>query len=295
MLYRRKRYQVDVAPDGAIKVKPGDWLSKYSYAMYGNFDHIGEFGRMNNRGVLAPVQDPNRIIAGETLYHLPTYNKTLKSPGIPPPAPQMPRPKLSQQEKEALIKQLSPDFKAGPETVETIEKAVEFTDDVSKIAEMFEFCEELGPVGAGLAVIGVPIQTIAMWKRFDTQQKMAAARALAYAETAWAFNEPVPPLSPQLRTNILKGGGMGKEELVESEQAWNRSARDTFARLDAKVAQLRISKESAQAVLRAKGDDDRGKLCGKILKELDEQIKEVSDTPSAFRAWQAMHDVVYPQ
>ena len=35
MIRSNGRYSVDVAPNGAIKVRPGDWLSKYSAAFLG--------------------------------------------------------------------------------------------------------------------------------------------------------------------------------------------------------------------------------------------------------------------
>ena len=62
--------------DGAIHVKHGDWLSKYSAAMYNDFTHVHEFGRMDKNGQLRPIHNVNLIFAGETVYHIPTYRKT---------------------------------------------------------------------------------------------------------------------------------------------------------------------------------------------------------------------------
>jgi hypothetical protein len=96
MLYHKGQYRVDIAPNGAIRVKPGDWLSKYSYAMYGNFNHCDEFGRMAG-GVVAPCADPNVIHPGETLYHIPTFRKGATSAGQPAgqAAPGSPEPQKS--------------------------------------------------------------------------------------------------------------------------------------------------------------------------------------------------------
>lgn len=40
--------------DGAIHVKHGDWLSKYSAAMYNDFTHVHEFGRMDRMACCGP-------------------------------------------------------------------------------------------------------------------------------------------------------------------------------------------------------------------------------------------------
>src|SRR5262249_22085772 len=66
-------YKVTVEHDGAIRVKHGDWLSKYSAAMYGNFKGINEFARKGRDGKLRRIPNPNLIYAGETIYHIPTY------------------------------------------------------------------------------------------------------------------------------------------------------------------------------------------------------------------------------
>ena len=87
MLYRTGRYSVDVGPNGSIKVKPGDWLSKYSAAMFNTYFRVHEFGRLGSAG-MAPVADPNLIFAGETIFHMPTYFpiRALATPATEPAA-----------------------------------------------------------------------------------------------------------------------------------------------------------------------------------------------------------------
>src|SRR5687768_13917988 len=77
MLYqsKNKRYRVEIGTDGAVKVKSGDWLSKYSAAIYNNYYTINVFYRKNRTGNLERLANPNLIIAGEVLYHLPTVKK----------------------------------------------------------------------------------------------------------------------------------------------------------------------------------------------------------------------------
>jgi hypothetical protein len=61
-------FKVTVNADRSIKVKQGDWLSKYSMAIYGDFDHIDKFQKKNG-SLYVKVTDKALITAGETLYH----------------------------------------------------------------------------------------------------------------------------------------------------------------------------------------------------------------------------------
>src|SRR5262249_34189851 len=75
LTYSNGKYTVTMRTDGAIRVKQGDWLSKYSKAMYNDFKHVREFARMDASGRLRPIRNLNLIFAGETVYHMPTYRK----------------------------------------------------------------------------------------------------------------------------------------------------------------------------------------------------------------------------
>ena len=73
--YTNWRYSVTLQmPDGAIEVKHGDWLAKYSAAMYNDFTRIHEFGRMDKSGSVEKILNVNHIFAGEIVYHIPTYS-----------------------------------------------------------------------------------------------------------------------------------------------------------------------------------------------------------------------------
>ncbi len=90
-------YDVTVNADRSIKIRPGDWLSKYSMAIYGNFDHTDKFMEKNTdksmekkRGVFRPVDNPNLIRAGEILYHpdpLPGESTIPPAEGVPGKGP----------------------------------------------------------------------------------------------------------------------------------------------------------------------------------------------------------------
>ncbi|MCW5746528.1 MAG: hypothetical protein KIT36_10055 [Alphaproteobacteria bacterium] len=62
-------YQVTVNADRSILVKQGDWLSKYTMAIWGDFApaHIAAFKRKVG-GSYRDIDNPNLIRTGETLY-----------------------------------------------------------------------------------------------------------------------------------------------------------------------------------------------------------------------------------
>jgi hypothetical protein len=74
-------FKVTVSDDRSIKVRQGDWLSKYSMAIYGDFDHIDKFWRKNG-SVYVKVTDKDLIKTGEILYHPdPLPGEPSSSPG----------------------------------------------------------------------------------------------------------------------------------------------------------------------------------------------------------------------
>ena len=53
--YKYGKYSVTVGTDGSIRVKAGDWLSKYSAAIYGNFWTLDIFPRFTLPLVIGPL------------------------------------------------------------------------------------------------------------------------------------------------------------------------------------------------------------------------------------------------
>ena len=81
-------HAVNVADDGAIVVKPGDWLSKYSMAIHHDFNHANEFGRKTPppNGPVLQIVKVDIIRSGETVYHLPTHREWARRRGTTPPS-----------------------------------------------------------------------------------------------------------------------------------------------------------------------------------------------------------------
>lgn len=90
--FTRDSYSVTIAEDGKVIVKKDDWLSKYSWALYGNYDTLQVFVRPNP-AITSPYQEikgikeienVDLIETGEYLIHEPTYFHWMEKRGKPP-------------------------------------------------------------------------------------------------------------------------------------------------------------------------------------------------------------------
>lgn len=97
--FSKSPYDVSIAADGKILVRKDDWLSKYSWALYGDYDTLDVFVRplpalqsANDeiKGI-QEIEDVDRIDTGEYLIHVPTYFNWMERQGKPvKPKPQQP-------------------------------------------------------------------------------------------------------------------------------------------------------------------------------------------------------------
>ena len=91
--FTRDSYSVTIAEDGKILVKKDDWLSKYSWALYGDYDTLNVFVRGNpdltsaNQEIkgIKEIDDVDLIKTGEYLIHEPTYFHWMEKRGTPIP------------------------------------------------------------------------------------------------------------------------------------------------------------------------------------------------------------------
>ena len=79
--FTRAPYSVTIAEDGKILVRKDDWLSKYSWALYGDYTTLDVFVRPDPpltspsaeiKGI-KEIEDVDEIVTGEYLIHVPTY------------------------------------------------------------------------------------------------------------------------------------------------------------------------------------------------------------------------------
>lgn len=305
--YRNGPYSVNVGPDGAIVVNPGDWLSKYSAAIHNDFIHVNEFARADAAGHLHAVDNVNLIRAGETLYHIPTVMKTAKLALQIPKPPALP----DAQQKQLILNTLAHDFRLDGDKMVTLKKVmdgVELGERAVTLAEIAGLVAEEGFISATGTVAGMlgtilaPVLGLMMAGRASSaNEHMAGLRGMSYAATAWAFNDPRPnELSPTL-ANYLTLPGVIKS----CEKAWREAVDQTYARMehmargDSRRARIisvggqpvpQPTKETYQLLLKALFDRNRQKMAESIMRGLEGELTEIE-----LIAWQANYSIKYPR
>lgn len=214
------KYAVTVARDGAIRVRPGDWLSKYALAIYGNPWQIEAFRRKDRAGQYVPIRHPHWIYAGETIYHLPTVIEH----GTIDEAAFTPTVIISDAAKKQLILETferEHDFKNA--WIEKVAHRLLYTHSALELAPLLQLLGELGAIageiGEGLNIfvfiVHSALDIIASWQ---TGIRINGYRGLTYGTTSWIWDDPPPPLP---RWNYdpnafsLPGAGIGRVR-----QAW---------------------------------------------------------------------------
>ncbi len=104
--FKRDSHSVTIAEDGKILVKKDDWLSKYSWALYGDYDTLDVFVRPNPaitypaqeiKGI-KEIENVDLIETGEYLIHVPTYFHWMEKRGGKKPDRKKPeQPKTPEQ------------------------------------------------------------------------------------------------------------------------------------------------------------------------------------------------------
>ena len=299
---RHGRYKVLVGVDGRVFARNGDWLSKYSAAINGDYIHVYDFGRMIY-GQLHLLRNVNLIRAGEVLYHIPTWRaymqgKSAVPPPIPPPLDAIQKKRITE---DALNGGFNIKWNVG----------IKIADLVGDILQGSEFVLEiiyyLFPILEGLAeanaIIILPFETYGLVRDFcnasDTDLRMYGMGAAAYSTTAWAFGERIPEGSPEIRRNH-QAQPATPEQMRPLDDAWRTaahaavSAQKKFAREYLGPTVRPEQKEAAwQATLRAVGDGNKGKLSVELMKKLGEETL-IDSIPQTKRVWELGYNTPYP-
>lgn len=280
MIYKNGHYHVDIGNDGAIHVRPGDWLSKYSAAIYNNFTTIHVFARRDKFGAIVPIQNVNLIYAGEVLYHLPTYNTFMRKPQQPQKTI-----RISDAEKKKIAEDImKKEFKLSGDNLRLFNNAIDilgYADNAATLSEIAGLIAEgslISGVGTALGVVNIFLGSIGMiiglLNTLETPQRIAGLRAVAYGSTAWAFGDPMPAYSSEMRKEQLYWSDQWKTD--QCEKAWNEARDSAVKALEEEIVKRKIPKEAYQALMRAVSDDNRINLIKLFLKELEKQLEQPS-------------------
>jgi hypothetical protein len=286
--------------DGAIHVRRGDVLSKYAAAISGTPLALSQFARLNTAGCLVPIANVNRIYAGETIYHAPTYLATHAGCRQGGTSSDREADEYSEEDVRAIMSFLRGDFDVRDgELLEVLDKIQLNLKDflnVYEFAETAEFIAEgsrlvkIGSVAGGIIEAFEPIlAALQVLKADDTDRKIAGLQAIGYATTAWAFGDPPPKYPGQLRRSDA-AGFPGTAFLSRQEHAWEETTRAAMHNLQAKLPktkhyELTWHGRTPELVLRdptaepgkmklywqALGSFDRSTLVRRIMQAVDER------------------------
>jgi hypothetical protein len=288
--YTNWRYSVTLQmPDGAIEVKHGDWLTKYSAAMYNDFTRIHEFGRMDKSGSVEKILNVNHIFAGEIVYHIPTYSHA--HPLMGEEIEVKGCPLTDEQKQKIIVDTLKEEYDLKGERLEILVEAAHYVHRAEKGVEVGEIIGEtagwiveetalgtvVGAVSTSLQLVSAALTPIMIGiivlNANDTDRRLAGMQAIGYAITAWAFDDPIPPYPSSLRVN--NAVFPGKQILPRLEMAWNDACDATVRNLEAKVEKRGRSKESYQHFWRGIGKGERKELVRLLMDARAEELDGV--------------------
>jgi hypothetical protein len=166
--------------------------------MYNDFSHINEFGRMDKSGKMRPVHNINLIFTGETLYHIPTYNKAhpMRMDAIQCTA----SPLSDEQKMKHIVNTLKADFHISGEKGEQFENIVHYgvhpAEAGLEIAEIWGWVAE-GAVAVTALQLTVAVLTpivvgLSILNALDTDKRIVGRQAICYTVASWAFGTGIP-------------------------------------------------------------------------------------------------------
>lgn len=284
--YKKGIYGVTVEEKGAITVKQGDWVSKYSAAIYNDFTKLSEFGRkVNGSSIPTVIPKPDEIYANETIYHLPDYWEQHKpsSPRqkVSPPA----KRKLTPAEKQIIIATLKSDFHLKGDNWKVVGNVLDYigtTDNVLAIAEITGALE-VGTYGAaisgGAAAFGFFATLLSpvgfmreLMNSNESGLKLYGLRAVAYTITAWTYSRPKPTGSNRILARI---NGLPLSTIAKYKQTWLIVSASAEVSLQNEARKRKMAEDSLKILYRSLSDNNPRVLCQLLMKGLSSKLDTI--------------------
>ena len=260
LVFRHRNFEVLVGTDGAIKVRHGDSLSKYSSAIRNDpMVVFGEFGRLNRHGTMEAIADVRRISAGETIYYVPMYDawnfgRRLTLPIATPPKTSLNEKlgnvgNVSYNRDEVLRGALERDYGLPGERAELALRAIKILGYSKRglslaglVADVAGLASKVGGIILAFSgwvtfvhvLVGPVANVIKVLNAKEEGYRQLGLRAHAFATTAWAFDHPPPATS--VVVGHFRDSPRGPAALREAEQVWDSTVRSVFASLRSDVA-----------------------------------------------------------
>jgi len=234
-------YQVTVRGDGSIRVKNGDWISKYSDAIHGNPWQWSEYARKSENGTFNPLPNVNRIKAGEIIYHVPSI------PIIQGIVPNSTSESSEEQKLQRIMEHLKHARKLDRDALtltgdilDGLSKTVEHADRILTVAEFIAdltkwsgrgasavgaAAEVVGAAGVFLGFAMIPFQMAELGRRTYNVEVDASIAATV----AFAFDDPRP--KPTKMYPFHGRTAMYPQDEKEYRQNWEKIVDKTYSHL----------------------------------------------------------------
>jgi len=287
--YTHGPYSVTIGEDGRLHVAPRDWLTKYSAAIHDDYWHIFEFARPGPTGP-EPIMNYNLIRAGETLIHLPTYRAFNRQPAPPP------KNITDAEKKRITVEALKHDFNVPGNYWDFLGVAADYVGYASQGAEFLAIMVKLlGGAADALGLIAVPFEiignTIDWANAGDAGVRLYGLRAVAYAITAFAFDEPIPQSSPEIRRNYLPNSSRAQMERLD--RFWQTCSSAANSEME-RWARSNGGLKNWKATLRAVGNGRSNELSLALMKHQEkEMLHDMPGWQAVLEMWRRNYSVLY--
>ena len=281
-IYSDGTYRVEVQEDGAILVKPRDWLSKYSAAIHHNLTTLDVFywPPVRAGGDLTPIVDKNRLQVGDTVIHKPTWDSwKLRRPGVVRPG-ELIRP--GEMDTEEFLRRLHDECGVSGERLTRMSSVLTGTkwrdlNEATALKQLWYLTEQaLGGMPGFLDIFKWWVQTLLVL--LDAQEKplrLQGLRAIAYATTAFAFGDP-PPVLPWGIEYQLTHGRL-RYPLDICRRNWLDMTSKVTTKLVLDVAAKGVDKQVYQTWIQWEANNRRQldfHLMGEIIRDVSKMLPE---------------------
>ena len=125
-----------------------------------------------------------------------------------------------------------------------------------------------------LSIFLMPISSIIdVINAYQAGRRMYSFRGVAYALTAWSFNDAPLSSSPRILANAKSGfPQITNQELVEYTHSWKKSAQDAATKIETVAIQQNIPKPVMKLFMRILGGNSRQQLCQALLRGFENRF-----------------------
>lgn len=124
----------------------------------------------------------------------------------------------------------------------------------------------------------------------ETGLRFYSRRAIAYAVTAWAFDNPVPMSSPQIMHNIRRGPVTEVQGEDRYHHVWKETTLSVIQKIKQLCLQKRINEKQLKIVFKAFGKGSPQNLSLLLLQGFEGEFSHITKA-----MWKSNYSILYPR